>query len=189
MSALGDRHLDRRALDQADRAHRHAITRPAEKFGDGPVTGDTRSSHPRSPEVGRRSVFALLIMVVSFLPVFALSGMEGKCSSARVHEDVRADRGRGRMSSRCAAILPLVLRDASAPRRTSVSAARVRHLPAGALGLMERHRGCDSSVRRVLGFGFVLADIPRESCRRSTSTILDIRYDARARRSRRSPTS
>ncbi len=49
------------------------------KFGDGKVTGDTRDLLVGPcKEVGRPIFFAITIIVISFLPVFALSGMEGK---------------------------------------------------------------------------------------------------------------
>jgi copper/silver efflux system protein len=49
------------------------------KFGRNRVTGDTRELlTPALQTVGRPIFFSLLIMVVSFLPVFALGGMEGR---------------------------------------------------------------------------------------------------------------
>jgi Cu(I)/Ag(I) efflux system membrane protein CusA/SilA len=54
----------------------HHLTR---RFGRDPVTGDI-SEFIVKPcrQVGRPIFFSVLIMVISFLPVFALSGMEGK---------------------------------------------------------------------------------------------------------------
>ena len=50
-----------------------------EKFGDMPVTGDTRTLlTPALRTVGRPIFFSLAIMILSFVPVFALTGMEGK---------------------------------------------------------------------------------------------------------------
>ena len=49
------------------------------KFGYNRVTGDTRELLiPALKMVGRPIFFSLLIMIISFLPVFALSGREGK---------------------------------------------------------------------------------------------------------------
>ena len=49
------------------------------KFGDGKVTGDQVAYLlPALKEVGRPLFFSVLIMLLSFLPVFALGGMEGK---------------------------------------------------------------------------------------------------------------
>ncbi|MCK6478805.1 MAG: efflux RND transporter permease subunit [Planctomycetaceae bacterium] len=49
------------------------------KWGDGKVRGDTTEFLlPALKEVGRPLFFSVLIMVLSFLPVFALGGMEGK---------------------------------------------------------------------------------------------------------------
>jgi Cu(I)/Ag(I) efflux system membrane protein CusA/SilA len=48
-------------------------------FGDKPVRGDVRPLVKAAcREVGRPLFFAMLIMLLSFLPVFALGGMEGK---------------------------------------------------------------------------------------------------------------
>src|SRR4029077_16816769 len=50
-----------------------------EHFGDRPVTGDIRELViPACRMVGRPIFFSVLIMLVSFIPVFMLSGREGK---------------------------------------------------------------------------------------------------------------
>ena len=50
-----------------------------EHFGDEPVRGDVRALVlPACREVGRPIFFSVAIMLLSFLPVFALGGMEGK---------------------------------------------------------------------------------------------------------------
>ena len=50
-----------------------------EHFGDKKVTGDTRDLVlPAMRTVGRPIFFAVIIMVISFLPIFALGGMEGR---------------------------------------------------------------------------------------------------------------
>jgi Cu(I)/Ag(I) efflux system membrane protein CusA/SilA len=52
-----------------------------EHFGDDPVRGDTTEIVVRSCRlVGRPIFFSVVIMLMSFLPVFALRGMEGKLS-------------------------------------------------------------------------------------------------------------
>jgi Cu(I)/Ag(I) efflux system membrane protein CusA/SilA len=49
------------------------------KFGDNKITGDTTEIVVRAlRQVGRPIFFSVVIMVISFLPVFALSGTEGK---------------------------------------------------------------------------------------------------------------
>jgi Cu(I)/Ag(I) efflux system membrane protein CusA/SilA len=49
------------------------------RFGDRPVTGDTRELVlPACRTVGRPLFFSVVIMLLSFLPVFALGGLEGK---------------------------------------------------------------------------------------------------------------
>ena len=50
-----------------------------EKFGDARVQGDTRGLlTPALKTVGRPIFFSLAIMILSFIPVFAMTGMEGK---------------------------------------------------------------------------------------------------------------
>jgi Cu/Ag efflux pump CusA len=50
-----------------------------EKFGNGRVKGSTRELLlPALSKVGRPIFFSLTIMIISFIPVFALTGMEGK---------------------------------------------------------------------------------------------------------------
>ncbi len=50
-----------------------------EKFGNGKVQGDTRALlTPALRTVGRPIFFSLAIMILSFIPVFAMTGMEGK---------------------------------------------------------------------------------------------------------------
>ena len=50
-----------------------------EQFGDRPVTGDTRNLVlDACKTVGRPIFFSVVIMLLSFLPVFALGGIEGK---------------------------------------------------------------------------------------------------------------
>lgn len=49
------------------------------RFGRTPVTGDTRELVlPAMRTVGRPIFFSVMIMVISFIPVFALGGMEGR---------------------------------------------------------------------------------------------------------------
>ncbi|OYW11536.1 MAG: hypothetical protein B7Z55_19180, partial [Planctomycetales bacterium 12-60-4] len=58
------------------RRHRHSLK---EHFGDKHVTGDTRELViPACRTVGRPIFFSVLIMLLSFVPVFMLSGREGK---------------------------------------------------------------------------------------------------------------
>jgi Cu(I)/Ag(I) efflux system membrane protein CusA/SilA len=50
-----------------------------EQFGDRPVKGDVRNLvHDACSTVGRPIFFSVVIMLLSFLPVFALGGIEGK---------------------------------------------------------------------------------------------------------------
>jgi Cu(I)/Ag(I) efflux system membrane protein CusA/SilA len=57
----------------------NAMHRLHQQFGDQPVRGDVRHVVlPACLAVGRPIVFSVVIMIVSFLPVFALEGIEGK---------------------------------------------------------------------------------------------------------------
>jgi Cu(I)/Ag(I) efflux system membrane protein CusA/SilA len=57
----------------------NALHRLRDHFGDEPVRGDTRPIVLAAClAVGRPIVFSILIMLLSFLPVFALGGIEGK---------------------------------------------------------------------------------------------------------------
>ena len=50
-----------------------------EQFGDKKVTGDTRETVIRACKtVGRPIFFSVMIILISFIPVFAMSGREGK---------------------------------------------------------------------------------------------------------------
>jgi Cu/Ag efflux pump CusA len=66
-------------VDQAIVMTENATHHLKEHFGDRPVTGDTREMViPACRTVGRPIFFSVLIMLVSFIPVFLLSGREGK---------------------------------------------------------------------------------------------------------------
>ncbi len=57
----------------------NAMTHLRREFGDQPVTGDVRVVvYAACRTVGRPIFFSVLIMLISFLPVFALSGIDGK---------------------------------------------------------------------------------------------------------------
>src|SRR5262249_27206753 len=66
-------------VDQAIVMTENATHTLKERFGDRKVTGDTREwVIPACRLVGRPIFFSVLIMLVSFIPVFMLSGAEGK---------------------------------------------------------------------------------------------------------------
>lgn len=66
-------------VDQAIVMTENATHHLKEKFGDRPVTGDTRELViPACRTVGRPIFFSVMIMLISFIPVFMLSGREGK---------------------------------------------------------------------------------------------------------------
>lgn len=66
-------------VDQAIVMTENATHHLKEHFGDKPVSGDTREIViPACKTVGRPIFFSVLIMLISFIPVFMLSGREGK---------------------------------------------------------------------------------------------------------------
>jgi Cu(I)/Ag(I) efflux system membrane protein CusA/SilA len=66
-------------VDQAIVMVENATHHLKDEFADRPVTGDTRDIVIRACRtVGRPIFFSVLIMLLSFIPVFALSGREGK---------------------------------------------------------------------------------------------------------------
>jgi Cu(I)/Ag(I) efflux system membrane protein CusA/SilA len=66
-------------VDQAIVMTENATHHLKERFGDRPVTGDTRELViPACRTVGRPIFFSVMIMLLSFIPVFMLSGREGK---------------------------------------------------------------------------------------------------------------
>lgn len=66
-------------VDQAIVMVENATHHLKERFGDKPVTGDTREVVINACRtVGRPIFFSVLIMLLSFIPVFMLSGREGK---------------------------------------------------------------------------------------------------------------
>ncbi|HYT91766.1 MAG TPA: efflux RND transporter permease subunit, partial [Gemmataceae bacterium] len=66
-------------VDQAIVMVENATHHLKDQFGDKPVTGDTRETVIRACRtVGRPIFFSVLIILISFIPVFALGGREGK---------------------------------------------------------------------------------------------------------------
>ncbi len=66
-------------VDQAIVMVENATHHLKEHFGDRPVRGDTRAIVTRACRtVGRPIFFSVLIILISFIPVFAMSGREGK---------------------------------------------------------------------------------------------------------------
>ena len=66
-------------VDQAIVMVENATHQLKEQFGDKKVTGDTRETVIRACKtVGRPIFFSVMIILISFIPVFAMSGREGK---------------------------------------------------------------------------------------------------------------
>ncbi len=66
-------------VDQAIVMVENATHRLSQQFGEKPITGNTTETIVAAcRQVGRPIFFSVVIMVISFLPVFALTGQEGK---------------------------------------------------------------------------------------------------------------
>src|SRR5262249_57184433 len=66
-------------VDQAIVMVENATHHLKERFGDKKVTGDTREIVIRACRtVGRPIFFSVMIILISFIPVFAMSGREGR---------------------------------------------------------------------------------------------------------------
>jgi Cu(I)/Ag(I) efflux system membrane protein CusA/SilA len=110
-------------------------------------------------EVGRPIFFAILIMILSFLPVFALTGMEGKMFRPLAFTKTFALVSVAVLSiTLLPALLPLVLRGRIRSEEESwlVRSVVVVYRPLLAW-LMERHRAVMLSFAVILGVGWVLA--------------------------------
>ena len=64
------------AIVMVENAHKHLLRLPAESYHDKRVRFETILR--ASTQVGKPIFFALILIVVSFLPIFALSGQEGR---------------------------------------------------------------------------------------------------------------
>jgi Cu(I)/Ag(I) efflux system membrane protein CusA/SilA len=146
-------------VDQAIVLTDNAMHHLREKFGDGKVAGDTREFLiPAFKQVGRPIFFALLIMVVSFLPVFALTGMEGKMFHPLAFTKTFALIAVALLSiTLLPAVLPLVLRGRIRAEDDSwlVRSVVVIYRPVLSW-LMERHRGVVLTFVAILGVGWVM---------------------------------
>ena len=81
-------------VDQAIVMVENATHHLTAHFGDRRVTGDIREIViPACRTVGRPIFFSVMIILISFIPVFALSGQEGQdIPSAGLHQELRDDR-------------------------------------------------------------------------------------------------
>ncbi len=147
-------------VDQAIVLTDNAMHALRAKFGDAKVTGDTRELLiAPCKQVGRPIFFATLIMVISFLPVFALTGMEGKMFHPLAWTKTFALISVAILSiTLLPAVLPTVLRGRMRDEEESwlVRSVVVIYRPVLAW-LMERHRGVVLSFAAILGVGCVLA--------------------------------
>ncbi len=131
-------------VDQAIVMTENAMHHLRAKFGDGRVTGDTRALLiGPCKEVGRPICFAILIMILSFLPVFALTGIEGKMFRPLAFTKTFALIAVAILSiTLVPAVLPIVLRGRMHAEEESWFVRYVVGIYRPVLSwLMERHRG------------------------------------------------
>ena len=151
-------------VDQAVVLTDNAMHHLREKFGDQPVKSDANFSVREflvkpCQEVGRPVFFAILIMVVSFLPVFALGGIEGKMFHPLAWTKTFALLSVGVLTiTLLPAILPMVLRGRMRADDDSwlVRSVVVIYRPV-VEWLMERHRLVILAFAVILGTGWVLS--------------------------------
>ena len=148
--------LEDQAVVLTDNAMHHL----REKCGDAKVTGDVRDVIVGPcKEVGRPIFWGIAIMVISFLPVFALGGMEGKMFHPLAWTKTFALITVGVLTiTVLPAVLPLALRGRMRAEEESwlVRSVAVIYRPV-LTWLMERHRGVIVSFAVILAVGWVLA--------------------------------
>ncbi|MCE9637936.1 MAG: efflux RND transporter permease subunit [Planctomycetes bacterium] len=147
-------------VDQAIVLTDNAMHHLREKFGDEPVRGDIRELLVKPcQDVGRPVFFAILIMVISFLPVFALGGIEGKMFHPLAWTKTFALVSVGILTiTLLPAILPVVLKGRMRAEEESwlVRSVVVIYRPV-LEWLMERHRLVIVVFAMILGTGWVLS--------------------------------
>jgi Cu(I)/Ag(I) efflux system membrane protein CusA/SilA len=147
-------------VDQAIVLADNAMHRLRERFGDGEVEGDTRELLVGPcQEVGRPVFFAILVMLVSFLPVFALSGMEGKMFHPLAWTKTLALLSVGVLTiTLLPALLPVVLRGRIRSEEESWLVRSVAAVYRPVLSwLMDRPKLVLGSFVAILAVGIVLA--------------------------------
>ncbi len=148
--------LEDQAVVLTDNAMHHLRA----KFGDAKVRGDTRELLVGPcKEVGRPIFFGITIMVVSFLPVFALSGMEGKMFHPLAFTKTFALISVGILTiTLLPAILPVLLKGRMRSEDDSwlVRSVAVIYRPV-LTWLMERHKGVMVVFAAILGLGLYFA--------------------------------
>ena len=148
--------LEDQAVVLTDNAMHHL----REKFGDRKVTGDvTDVIAGPCKEVGRPIFWGIAIMVISFLPVFALGGMEGKMFHPLAWTKTFALITVGVLTiTVLPAILPFALKGRMRHEDESwlVRSVAVIYRPVLSW-LMERHRGVIVAFTVILAVGVVLA--------------------------------
>jgi Cu(I)/Ag(I) efflux system membrane protein CusA/SilA len=148
--------LEDQAVVLTDNAMHHLRA----KFGDAKVHGDTRDILVEPcKEVGRPIFWGITIMVVSFLPVFALTGMEGKMFHPLAFTKTFALITVGVLTiTVLPAMLPVLLKGRMRAEESSwlIRSVAVIYRPVLSW-LMERHRGVIVAFVCILALGLHLA--------------------------------
>lgn len=125
-------------VDQAIVMVENATHRLSQEFGDKPITGNTTESVVAAcRQVGRPIFFSVVIMVISFLPVFALTGQEGKLFHPLAFTKTFALIGTALISvTLVPALLPLLIRGRLAKEENNWIVRTVVHMYRPLLGML-----------------------------------------------------
>lgn len=125
-------------VDQAIVMVENATHRLSQEFGDKPITGNTTESVVAAcRQVGRPIFFSVVIMVISFLPVFALTGQEGKLFHPLAFTKTFALIGTALLSvTLVPALLPLLIRGRLAKEENNWIVRTVVHMYRPLLGML-----------------------------------------------------
>ncbi len=147
-------------VDQAIVMLENATHRLTQQFGDQRITGDTTDIVARAcRQVGRPIFFSVLIMIISFLPVFALTGQEGKLFHPLAYTKTFALMGTALMSvTLVPALIPLFVRGRLSREENNVIIRSVIAMYRPVLGFfMGKPRTVIWLFVLLLAFGFYLA--------------------------------
>lgn len=147
-------------VDQAIVMLENATHRLTQQFGDKPIKGDTTEIVVGAMrQVGRPIFFSVVIMVISFLPVFALSGQEGKLFHPLAFTKTFALLGTAIISvTLVPAIIPILIRGRLSREENNWIIRSVIEMYRPVLGfLMERPKTVIWLFVLLLAFGFYTA--------------------------------
>lgn len=147
-------------VDQAIVMVENATHRLTAHFGDKPITGDTTEIVVAAcRQVGRPIFFSVVIMVISFLPVFALTGQEGKMFHPLAFTKTFALLGTALISiTLVPAIIPLLIKGRLSKEENNWIVRSVVEMYRPTLGyLMKRPFFCKVLFAALIGVGIYCA--------------------------------